>query len=354
MGLFAPFAVQLSARWGIERTIAYSLLLIGAATATRVFADHSALLLATAFLAGIGIAVAGPLLSGFVKRHFADNATAMVGVYSMSLVLGAAISSGMSVPFENLLGGSWRGSLSLWAVLASAALPVWYVLARKEKRISASSGRTVPVGSRIPWSNGRAWLLTLFFGLMGTMFYSMAAWLAPIVESMGYGKTAAGAVLTLFMLVQIPVSMLLPVLVSRYPKRLVWLLSLAGLEMTGIALLLTGISPWVAAVLLGIGAGGLFPMALMLPIDETDSAEAAGAWSALTQFGGYIISSLGPFFTGWLHDLTGGYTGPLSGLAIATGLMMVVQIAIGNKKVRSIGASNVSGSRGAVSQSAVR
>lgn len=35
MGLFAPFAIQLANRWSIERAIAYSLILIGLATAAR-------------------------------------------------------------------------------------------------------------------------------------------------------------------------------------------------------------------------------------------------------------------------------------------------------------------------------
>ncbi|QYR21845.1 MFS transporter [Paenibacillus sp. sptzw28] len=342
MGLFAPGAVKLSNRWGIERTIACAMLLIGAATIARLFVSSTLFLLFTAFCAGIGISVAGPLLSGFIKRHF-PNAGAMVGVYSMAMVVGAALSSGLSVPLEDIMKGSWRGSLASWTALAVIALPLWWHLARRENRVQVSAitsarGRPpAPVQTRIPWRDKRAWLLTLFFGVVATLFYSITAWLAPAAESMGYDQASAGGVLTLFSLTQIPISLLLPLLISRWPKRLFWLLLCSGFELAGILLIVLSANPWIAAVPLGIGAGGLFPIVLMLPIDETPNAEAAGAWSALTLFGGYIIGSFGPLLVGWIHDLSGSFTEAFAGLAVLVGIMMIIQLMIGNKKEASGG-----------------
>lgn len=70
MGVFAPVAAKLSQRWGIELTIAFSVLLIGLATALRFMATFPFLLLMTAVLTGIGIAIAGPLISGYIKNNF--------------------------------------------------------------------------------------------------------------------------------------------------------------------------------------------------------------------------------------------------------------------------------------------
>lgn len=92
------------------------------------------------------------------------------------------------------------------------------------------------------------------------------------------------------------------------------------------------VSPWLAAIPLGIGAGGLFPIALMLPIDETNNAQEASAWSAMTQSGGYILGALGPLALGWLHDTTGSFVQAFYGLATIIVLQIIVQLAIGNKK----------------------
>jgi CP family cyanate transporter-like MFS transporter len=63
------------------------------------------------------------------------------------------------------------------------------------------------------------------------------------------------------------------------------------------------------------GAGGLFPIALMLPIDETSNAQEASSWSAMTQSGGYILGGLGPLAMGWYYDATGSFVQAFYGLA---------------------------------------
>jgi CP family cyanate transporter-like MFS transporter len=52
-----------------------------------------------------------------------------------------------------------------------------------------------------------------------------------------------------------------------------------------------------------MGAGGLFPLALLLPLGEASTPEEATSWSAQTQFGGYLIGSTGPFVIGLTLDI---------------------------------------------------
>ncbi|MDF2837925.1 MAG: transporter [Paenibacillus sp.] len=333
MGLFAPTAVLWSRRLGLERTILFAVLLIGGATAARFFAGTAFILLLSAFAAGVGIAVAGPLLSGFIKKHFAAKASSIVGIYSMALVLGATVSAGLSVPLQAAFGNSWQASSAAWAVFALAALPLWIHLAAKERRNRLTVAALPPAGiARLPLRDKRAWLLTCYFGLMAFEFYSITAWLSPTLESMGYDASFAAAMLTLFTFIQIPVSLLIPFLMSKFPKRLVWLLASASLELIGLVTLALSGNPWLAAVLLGLGAGGLFPIALMLPIEETPDAESASSWSAMNQSGGYVIGALGPVTVGYAHDLSGSFAPAFGGLAFLAVVMMVVQLRIGNRK----------------------
>ncbi|PYI51872.1 CynX/NimT family MFS transporter [Paenibacillus flagellatus] len=332
MGVFAPTAVKWSRRWGIERTIAYALALIGLATVARLFADSTLALLFTSFAAGIGIAVSGPLLSGFIKKHFSGKAPLFVGMYSMSLVIGAAASAGLSVSVQTAMNGSWQAALASWSALALLALVLWGPLAWKEKANRSKRTGGFSAAGRLPLADKRAWLLTAYFGLMAFLFYSITAWLAPAIESAGYDKRFAGAVLTLFTFIQIPVSLLIPLLIARFPKRMYWLVGSTLFELAGLIDILLSGNPWAAGVLLGVGAGGLFPIALMLPIEETSHAEAANAWSAMVQSGGYMFGSLGPLFVGWLQDVSGGFAPAFAGLAVAALVMIAVQVAIGNKK----------------------
>lgn len=74
---------RLAVRFGLERTIACCLALIMLALLLRVGGHLSPLLIGSAVLLGTGIAVAEPLLSGFIKRHrFRDQVVQVVGWYS--------------------------------------------------------------------------------------------------------------------------------------------------------------------------------------------------------------------------------------------------------------------------------
>lgn len=323
MGIFAPLAVRISRRFGIERSILYSMILIGVATAARYLTQSSGMLILTAFLSGIGIGISGPLLSGFIKQHF--RGSAMVSVYSASLVFGASLAAGLSVPLYTMMGESWQKSLALWAVLAIAAVLVWWKIASKPAPVSQSADY------KLPLNNKRAWLLTVFFGLMASIFYSLTAWLAPMIASMGYSKHEAGNLLTLFTLIQIPVSIIIPILVAKYKRRTLWLVLCSLFELVGVITLMNETAPVMSAILLGIGAGGLFPLALVLPIIEAQRPEEVSSWSAMNQGGGYILGAAGPLLIGRLFDWTGEFHMALIFLLILIIIMIGVQFLIGRR-----------------------
>ncbi|WFR64456.1 MFS transporter [Paenibacillus amylolyticus] len=109
MGIFAPFSVRLSRRWGNEGAIVLALILIGIGTGLRLFVGTSPLMMFTSFLLGVGIALTGPLLSSFIKQYFPNQVAAMVGTYSTAMVMGASISVGLSVPLQHMLGDLGEG-----------------------------------------------------------------------------------------------------------------------------------------------------------------------------------------------------------------------------------------------------
>ncbi|WP_371414458.1 CynX/NimT family MFS transporter [Jeotgalibacillus sp. R-1-5s-1] len=322
MGLFAPFAVKISERTGLERGIFYSLLLITAATAFRGVFGNTGTLVVTAFLAGVGIGVAGPLVSGFIKQYFPTR-PGVVSIYTVSMALGAGGAAGLSVPIYESAGQSLMFALAVWSVLGVLALVVWSRFAGKKKTDQVSER------APLPFKSGRAWLLTVFFGLMSSMFYTVTAWVAPIIQGMGYSSVTAGSMLTVFALIQIPVSLFLPGLVAKYGYLVPALLICSTLELIGVFTLIFDGSPLLAVVAIGLGAGGLFPLALMMPIIETETHQQASALSAMSQGGGYILAALGPLGVGAVYDQFNSFTPALYAMAVVVMLMAVMQILLG-------------------------
>ncbi|GGE26546.1 MFS transporter [Pullulanibacillus camelliae] len=324
MGVFSPVAVKCAQRLGIERVIGWSLVIIIIGTVLRMFTHSSFFLLVTAFISGLGIAAIGPLLSGFIKQHFQSKGPLLISVFTVGLTIGACLASGLVAPLEDIVH-TWQNALAIWAVLAVMGAIIWWLCVMPH---------AVPVPkvtepqhvTKLPWNNGQAWLITVSFGLMAVIFYSVTAWLPPIVQSMGYNKVYAANTLTLFAFIQIPVSLLLPFVLRKFPSRLLWLLVASIFELIGFVMLTFSALPWLAAASIGIGAGALFSLNLLLPIDVTTHAQEAASWSAMVQAAGYVIGAAGPFILGMLHDFTGNYLVAIIGLILVNLVMMGVQI----------------------------
>jgi len=248
-----------------------------------------------------------------------------MGVYSVSMVIGAAVASSLSVPLYQRMNESWQYALGFWSILAIPAFLLLIPLLTKAEK----STDTLSI-SALFVKNIRVTLFMLFFGCMAAIFYSLTAWLASIVQSMGFSYSQSGIILTLFTVIQIPVSFLIPIFVSKTGNRKVWLLVCSLSEIIGILMLLLHFSPWVATVFLGIGAGGLFPLALLLPIQEAKNSEQTVSWSAMMQFGGYLIGALGPAFIGLTVDIFDNFVPALVGLLIIICVMLVTILKIGN------------------------
>ncbi|MDT4868114.1 CynX: cyanate transporter [compost metagenome] len=64
---------------------------------------------------------------------------------------------------------------------------------------------------------------------------------------------------------------------------------------------------WGWAILLGLGQGGSFSLALTLIVLRSRDSHVAANLSSMAQGFGYTLASLGPFAVGVVHDLTGGW-----------------------------------------------
>ncbi|MDR4198036.1 MFS transporter [Bacillus altitudinis] len=334
MGVFAPVATKLSRRFGLERTLFFSIFLITIATGLRGTSQTVTILLMTAFAGGVGISFAGPLLSSFIKKYF-PKSPGIVSVYSISMTVGAALASGLTIPIYLRSEHNLPLALSCWAILGVIAMILWLGLARQNQQADLAD---VPL--RLPLRNKKAIQFTLFFGFMSSMFYSLTAWISPIALDFGNSPQYAAMLLTIFTLIQIPVALLVPNIVNRLGKPKLFLILCSLSELIGLLFLLLPMPILPAVIFLGIGAGGLFPLALMLPIIETRTPEEAGTWSAMSQMGGYIMGGFGPFLIGLIFDISGHFQAAIVAMLAIVMLMIGVQLSMKLGKKREEGSSS--------------
>lgn len=318
MGLFALFSIRLSNRFGIEKSLLIAMSLIFIATFYRGFVTDGWSLIITALFSGIGIGIAGPLISGFIKKYFPEKLSVM-SIYSVSMVVGASIATSLTIPFFNYFNESWQISLSLWSILSLVAALLFLPLLISTK---GANIRTKTPSMHI--TNNRVYLFMMFFGCMAAVFYAITAWLAPLIQSMGMSRAQSGMVLTLFTVIQIPVSFFIPFMVAKTGDRKLWLLICSISELIGIILLLGHISPWIATLFLGFGAGGLFPLALVIPIVEANTSAEATSLSAQMQFGGFLIGATGPLLFGLTLDVFNSYIPALIAIVVVIIIMIVI------------------------------
>ncbi|MGE8112192.1 CynX/NimT family MFS transporter [Pseudomonas sp. NPDC086566] len=303
LGLFAPLAPVLARRFGSERvilgillTLALGILVRSALGAVGVFVGS--------ILAGASIGIIGVLLPGIVKRDFPQHAGTLTGVYTMALCLGAAMAAGATVPLTQHFDGSWAFGLGFWMLPALLAMLVWSLQARQGHGLHKAAYRV-----RGLWREPLAWQVTLYMGLQSSLAYIVFGWLPSILIGRGLSPTEAGLVLSGSVIVQLISSLGAPWLATRGKDQrlaivMVMLITLAGLFGCLYAPL-DGLWGW--AVLLGLGQGGTFALALTLIVLRSKDAHVAANLSSMAQGVGYTLASMGPFAVGLVHDLTGGW-----------------------------------------------
>lgn len=305
MGLFAPLAVPIQKKYGYRWSIALLIALIGSATSARIlYSSYSALVL-TSFLAGFAIAIISPILNAYIKEKFPTKMEPVIGIYSFAIGFGATLSSGFTAVFYKSFDGNWALALGIWGLLAIIAMVSWVMIVQETPAQRSEIEQSVI--ARNPWKNKMAWIILFYFGLQTSLFFSLTTWLTSVALEQGMALLTAGSVLTLMTIVQLVGNILIPSVINRYPNRIIWLHSLIGVGIVGSVIFFIDAAwaIWTSAVVFGFVLSGLFPIGLMLPLDEAKNNREANEWSSMVLSGGFMMSAIVPLIIGFVYDLTG-------------------------------------------------
>ncbi len=339
VGSFAGPA--LGARFGRERALGVAVGVVGFGGVVRGYPALLALI-GGSLLVGLGIGLAGVLLTGVVKEHLAARAGAVTGGYVVAMMTGATVASAVAVPLAVGLGG-WSFSLAVWSVPAVLAMVAWTPVARRmgapghtavHPGGAGAVTRSGPLGRRggvlPPWRDRFARHAACYQAGTSLMFYGWLTWLSPYYQAHGWSAQRAGVLLAVWSVSQIPAALLAPALAERRRRWRFWSGATLACGLAGTVGALLGadppvVGPWLWVVLMGIGVGAGFPLGLAVIAWRTPDGSTSAAVSGLALGIGYVAAGLGPLLMGVLIDLTGQFTAAI-GVLLAAGVLQAGSI----------------------------
>lgn len=299
MGLACFVGFRIARRLGTAQTISYSLLCLALATGVRFWVGSTTGLLATALLAGLGIAIVQTLMPAIIKANFGSRVPAVMGFYVTAIMAGATFAAAGAPVIADF--SEWRGGLAHWAWLTLTACLAWVWLTRKRALAVPASG--AEPGPRF-WKSRRSWKLASLFGLGTGAYVCVLAWLAPYAIEQGYSDKKAGLLLGFLTLMEVVAGLVFPAWANRGRDRRPVLFTLCALQLLGFGGLAlapeAGLPLW--AGIIGLGIGGFFPMSMIVTMDHQDDPLQSGRLTAFVQGIGYIIAAATPWISGIMRD----------------------------------------------------
>ena len=334
LGVAAPLAFAIATslsypparRIGVEKTLLITIGLIVAGHLLRALAWDSSALFAGSLMSLLGAGMGNVLLPVMVRKYFPNRVGIISSFYITLTAVSATIGAFFAVPVAQELG--WRSSLGQWAILAALTLlPVIFLLKNSRPEARPKTGAT----QKAIWRSPTAWAIAVVQGMTSIFGYVSFAWMPlMLIEHNGVSVPEAGLLLALFSIMGLPVSLLVPIVATRYSKShpiIIFFSALMGTAGTLGVLFGDNSILWLAVIAIGLGPT-MFPLALTLFNLRSRERSTVLALSAFGQGVSYTFATITVFAIGVLRELTGGWEVALLLMALVALLSALAGIQI--------------------------
>ena len=308
--LAAPLASLAGRKLGPEFAITLTLLGVLLGVVVRSAGGGALVMLGTVIL-GVAITIGNIVVPLIIRRDFTPaRQGAAMGTYTAALNIGSFLTSVVSAPLAELLG--WRVAIAASGLFALAAAAVWAIAVGRAAFIPAA----VPVADPRPAGKLTSRWITaaLTFGFAGQAFsyYGLTAWLPSLLaDELGMAPSAAGAGSSLFQILAIVGGLGVP-LAARFASTTAVGLALGLLWLTvPVGLLLAPELWWLWCSFGGVAQGGGITLIFLAVIRLARDQASAARMSAVVQGTGYSFGAVAPTLLGYVHGVSGAWTGPL-------------------------------------------
>ena len=317
--LLSAFAPKVARKFGLEKLLLYSLLILAVGLFIRS-SGNVFLLFFGAALIGAAITVGNVLMPAFIKKEFPAKVGIVTGIYLVSMNLTSALAAGFSIRIGEVSGMGWQASIGIWGILSLIAFLIWYPQARKSPVVSTQNNKRSNITL---WKSRLAWDIALFMGLQSLLFYCLAAWLPAILQSWGMSADRSGWMLSYIQMAQLPIMLIGPILAARMKNQLLLVWVTFILLILGLAGIILGKTEYIipAVISIGIALGLAFTLAMMFMVLRTRNTSESAELSGMSQTIGYIIAACGPPVFGALFSFTQNWYFPL-GLLVVTAFVL--------------------------------
>lgn len=328
--IFSPIAPQIARKFGIVRTFAGVLILLMVGSLLRIV-NVSLLFIGTALI-GIGIAMLNVLMPPAIMMYFPNKIGKLTAIYTTVMTCATALMSALAVPITQ--HSSWQMMIVILTVLLAVAFIIWLPNIKHEKTNQAifSTADDEKINHQSAWRTPKAWIMLLFSGLQSLLFYTGLTWLPTMATEAGLSQTLAGNLSGIYSLIGIPFTLVLPAIIEAVSirKRRLLMSFFNILGIIGIVMLFWQQSSFIywliISLLIGCATGALFPYLMTAFSLKATTPEHSAELSGMSQSGGYLVASIGPFLFGYGHTLCHSWTLVTACLLGLTVIMMVANI----------------------------
>lgn len=298
LAVAAPLGSALTSRLGPRRTVVAALAVVAGASALRGLGTQAATLFLLTAVMGVAIAAIQPTLPALVRTWLPHRAGFATALYVNGILVGETVGASLTLGLAALAGG-WRPALAAWAI--PVALTAALLL-----RGRAADRATRAVAPWLPdWRSRQTWELGLLQGAASVAYFASNTFLPTYLHASGDAHLVVAGLVALNV-AQLPASLTVAALPTRFAMRAGAVVGLSLIVATGVALLLVGsaVTVVLGAALIGFGTAWTFIVTVTLPALLVSPGEAARVSAGMFTIG-YTMAFVLPVLGGAAADLTG-------------------------------------------------